>query len=183
MTNDLFKLCFAGSGGQGVILTSIILAQAAVLSGKKVVQSQAYGPEARGGSCVAETIISTRDIWFTKMAHPDFLLALTQQALEEHCRRMLPGGDIVMDSSLKVPEGLSEGVRVIALPILQAANVTVGSPMTANIVAAGALNATIRLFTDDVLKEAVRRHVPKGTEQLNLYALEVGKQLGAKAAA
>ena len=74
-------LRLSGSGGQGVILATIILAEAALLAGKKAVQSQAYGPEARGGMCKAETIVSDSPIWFTKVQTPNFLLALTQQAL------------------------------------------------------------------------------------------------------
>ena len=44
------ELRLAGSGGQGVILATVILAEAAILAGKYTAQSQAYGPEATGGS-------------------------------------------------------------------------------------------------------------------------------------
>ena len=78
------ELRLAGSGGQGVILASVILAEAAVQSGKYTAQSQSYGPEARGGACKAETLISDAPIGFTKVQQPSFLMALTQKALDIH---------------------------------------------------------------------------------------------------
>ena len=71
------ELRLAGSGGQGVILATVVLAEAALLSGKYTAQSQAYGPEARGGSCKAETLISDSPIGFTKVQNPTFLMVLT----------------------------------------------------------------------------------------------------------
>ena len=57
-----YEMRFAGSGGQGVILCSIILAEAAFLAGKRVAQSQSYGPEARGGLCRAELVVDENEI-------------------------------------------------------------------------------------------------------------------------
>lgn len=180
MANDRYELCFAGSGGQGVILASIIFAEAALLSGRKAVQSQAYGPEARGGSCRAEVILSSDNIWFTKVTHPDFLLVLTQQALNQYAGQVRANGLILADSGLTPPEG---NVQCVRLPILRIAREDVKNLMTANIVATGAVNSLLNLFSDEVLKEAVRRHIPAGTEQINLRALEAGRQLGARAVA
>ncbi|MBQ2050025.1 MAG: 2-oxoacid:acceptor oxidoreductase family protein, partial [Spirochaetales bacterium] len=78
------ELRLAGSGGQGVILATVILAEAAIIAGKHTAQSQAYGPEARGGSCKAETLISDEPIGFTKVQNPTFLMALTQKSLDEY---------------------------------------------------------------------------------------------------
>lgn len=66
------EIRLAGSGGQGIILATIILAEAAVIAGKNTAQSQSYGPEARGGMCKAEVIISDEPIGFTKVTSPDF---------------------------------------------------------------------------------------------------------------
>lgn len=181
MSNDRYELCFVGSGGQGVILASIIYAEAALLSGKKTVQSQAYGPEARGGSCRAEAILSDNDIRFTKILHPDFLLALTQQSLDQYASQVRPGGMILGDSSLTPPKNAD--VHYVSLPILRTANEEVKKPMTANIVATGAVNELLHIFSDDVLEEAVRRHIPAGTEEVNMQALKAGKQLGVMAVA
>jgi 2-oxoglutarate ferredoxin oxidoreductase subunit gamma len=77
-------MLFTGAGGQGVILCSIILAEAAFLTGKNVAQSQSYGPEARGGLCRAELVIDEAKIVYPKVTHADFLLALTQASLDKY---------------------------------------------------------------------------------------------------
>lgn len=114
------ELRLSGSGGQGVILASVILAEAAVIAGKYAAQSQSYGPEARGGSCKAECIISDSEIGFTKVTHPTFLMALTQKALDQYSAELPKDALVVIDSTLTSPESLCEN-RVVSLPILETA--------------------------------------------------------------
>jgi len=171
-----YEMRFTGSGGQGVILASVILAEAAVLSDLNAIQSQAYGPEARGGASKAECIISPEKIWFSKVQHPDFLLALTQSALDKYAADLGPDAVVMIDDTLKAPKNV-RAENVISVPILRSAVETVGKAFTANIVAVGAINALLRLFDDDVLYEGVKRHIPAGTEEINLRALQVGASL------
>ena len=171
-----YEMRFTGSGGQGVILASVILAEAAVQAGLHTIQSQAYGPEARGGTSKAETIISRGDIWFSKVVRPNFLLALTQGSLEKYAPELAPDAIVMIDDTLSIPEGLDSS-RVIAVPILSTAKNRVGKAMTANIVAVGAINAALGLFSPEVIREAVRLHIPKGTEELNNKALAEGEKL------
>lgn len=171
-----YEMRFAGSGGQGIILASVILAEAAVLSNINAVQSQSYGPEARGGMCRAELVISKNSIWFSKVTCPNFLLAMTQKSLDQYSKTLAEEALVIADASLTVPETLS-GRKVLSLPILRAATERVGKGMTANIVAIGAINKALRLFDEEILFEAVRRHIPKGTEALNEKALRVGEAL------
>lgn len=183
---------FAGAGGQGVILCSIILAEATFLAGKNVAQSQSYGPEARGGLCQAELIIDEEGILYPKVTRADFLLALTQASLEKYGPDTAGDALIVIDRSLRIPENLGilrefgarsvripENLRmVLALPILQTATEVVGNPMAANIVAAGAVNALLGIAPGNLMEQAVRMHIPWGTEQINMAALREGSKLG-----
>ena len=114
------ELRLAGSGGQGVILATVILAEAAVLAGRYTAQSQAYGPEARGGSCKAEVLISDEPIAFTKVQRPTLLMALTQSSLDRYAKDLPENCRILIDSSLAVPENV-DPEKVISLPILQTA--------------------------------------------------------------
>ena len=180
--SERYELRFAGSGGQGVILASVILAEAAVISGLNTVQSQAYGPEARGGVSKAETIVSREQIWFSKVKNPDFLLALTQASVNAYAGALKEGGVMMIDDSLQAPEGFP-AERLIAIPILDTAATKVGKAFTANIVAVGAINAALGLFTDEQLLEAVKRHIPRGTEEINQKALTEGKALISQAQA
>ena len=176
------ELRLAGSGGQGVILATVILAEAAILAGKYTAQSQAYGPEARGGSCKAEVLISEAPIGFTKVQKPTFLMVLTQKALDDYGRDLPENCVVLADESLQIPQELNLP-HLTQLPILRTAQEKVGKAMTANIVAVGAINALLGLVSQDVLREAVMLHVPKGTEALNARALEAGLALGSHKAA
>ena len=175
-----FEMRFAGSGGQGVILCSIILAEAAFLAGKRVAQSQSYGPEARGGLCRAELVIDENTITYPKVIKTNFLLALTQASLDKFGASTAEDALIVIDKSLLEPDDLGS-YNVVALPILQTAARVVGKPMTANIVAVGAINELLEIAPDDLLEQAVHMHIPKGTEQINMLALAEGRKMGAAA--
>ncbi len=170
------ELRLAGSGGQGVILASVILAEAAVIAGKYTAQSQSYGPEARGGSCKAECIISDSPIGFTKVTSPTFLMALTQKSLDEYARKLPEGCVVVIDESL-TPPGELAGYEVHALPILRTAKEKVGRAFTANIVAVGAINNLLHIVSREDLLRAVLAHIPAGTEEINRAALAAGKEL------
>ena len=171
------ELRLAGSGGQGVILATVILAEAAVIAGKQTAQSQSYGPEARGGSCKAEVIISDEKIGFTKVLNPTFLMALTQKALDVYGKNLPAGCLILADEDISVPDELKNNYKTVQLPILRTAREKVGKAFTANIVAVGAINSLLKLVDHEDLKKAVFMHIPKGTEAINEKALEAGIEL------
>lgn len=171
---------FTGSGGQGVIMTSVIMAEAAALNGDRVVQSQSYGPEARGGMCQAYTIISNEEIWFSQPEKSDVLLGLTQDALNKFCKDTVQTSVIIADSGLSVPEDRPAS-NIILIPILETAAKVVGNPLTANVIAAAAVNTLLDLFPEEILREAVKRHIPAGTEELDMKAFEEGKKLAEQA--
>lgn len=170
------ELRLTGSGGQGVILATIILADIALQSGKNVAQSQAYGPEARGGLCKAEVVISSTKIGFTKVMNPTLLLALTQESLDKFSKTIDENCLLVVDSSLRVPSDINYK-KLYQYPILETAKEKVGKAFTANIVAVGLINDILSLASHDIVKETVSRYIPKGTEEINFKALDEGFKL------
>ncbi len=170
------ELRLAGSGGQGVILASVILAEAAIISGKHTAQSQSYGPEARGGSCKAETLISDDTIGFTKVQNPTFLMALTQKSLDHYGPAVDENCIVLIDSSL-TPSNDIKAKTVVSLPILGTARDVVGKLQTANIVAIGCINELLDITDRKAIEKATLMHIPKGTETLNMKALEEGIKL------
>lgn len=170
------ELRLTGSGGQGVILLSIIIADIALQSGKNVAQSQAYGPEARGGLCKAEVVISSEKIGYTKVINPAFLLALTQESLEKYTKNIDENCVVVADSTLKIPEGI-KCKEVHQYAILETAKEKVGKLFTANIVACEVICELLKLATPEEIKATVARYIPKGTEEINFKALEAGHNL------
>ena len=168
---ERFEIRLAGSGGQGLILAGIILAEAAgVYDGKFVCQTQSYGPEARGGASKAEVVISDAEIDYPKAIQPDVLLALNQKSLEAFSSDLKPGGLLLVDADL-VKEAPAS--RVLALPFTRIAR-ELGRAMAANIVALGALAQLTGAVSLESLTAAVLARVPKGTEDLNRRALAAG---------
>lgn len=171
------ELRFTGSGGQGVIMATIILAEAAYYDGKQAVQCQSYGPEARGGSCKAECIVDEKTIAYTKVGHPTLLLSLTQVSFDKYRTLLNDDAIIVVDSEIEVPKMYFDNYKVYQLPILESAKTVIGNPMSANIICCGIVNEILDLAEWDKVEEAVVNHIPKGTEELNLKALHYGEEL------
>ena len=92
------ELRLSGTGGQGLITAGIILAEAALLDGKLAIQSQSYGPEARGGASKAEVIISDEAIHFPKVTDPNLLLAMSQEAATKYSHDLTAGSVMITDS-------------------------------------------------------------------------------------
>ena len=162
----------AGSGGQGVILATIILADAALNDGKYAAQSQSYGPEARGGACKAEVVISDDPIDFPKVELSDFFLALTQDSLNKYLPQCKKGSTVMIDSTLDAPE--TGDYKIIKAPILETARVVLCKPVTANIIAVGTVGNYLQLAELSTIEEAVLNNVPKGTIDINRTALYEG---------
>jgi 2-oxoglutarate ferredoxin oxidoreductase subunit gamma len=166
-----YEIRLAGSGGQGLILAGIILAEAAgIYDGKFVCQTQSYGPEARGGASKAEVVISDAEIDYPKAIRPDVLLAMNQKSLDVFLNDLKPGGLLLVDADL-VSEAPASRSR--ALPFTRIAR-ELGRAMAANIVALGALAQLSGAVSLESLTAAVLARVPKGTEDLNRQALAAG---------
>lgn len=176
------EFLLSGSGGQGVITAAIILAEAALHDGKVATQTQAYGPEARGGSARAEAIISDEPIYYNKVNHPNILLAMSQEALEKYFGTLSEGQVLVTDS-LFVREVPAYNGKTYQLPITHTAKQELGKALFANIVALGALVGITKVVSKEAIVKAVLAKVPKGTEEKNQKALELGITLGEKAVA
>ena len=167
------ELRLSGSGGQGLILAGVVLAEAALKDGKCAIQSQSYGPEARGGSSKAEVIISDGKIDFVKVQKCDMLLCLTQDSCDKYGKDFT--SVLILDDSLTMKH--PEPEKVVKIPILSSAAEKMGKPMVANIIALGAVNGLLNLVSKESLLAAIIERVPKGTEELNKKALEMGYEL------
>jgi 2-oxoglutarate ferredoxin oxidoreductase subunit gamma len=177
--SDRYEIRLSGSGGQGLVLAGIILAEAAgIYGGKNVVQTVSYGPAARGGTSRADVVISDEEIDYPKAMGLDVLLAMTQMASDESSSDLKPSGILVVDSNL-VPQ--VEYPRVVKIPFTQIAKDKCGREQMANIVALGALSRLIPaipsgagVVSPDSMQAAVMARIPKGTERLNKLAFEEG---------
>lgn len=168
----MYQLRLSGSGGQGVITAAIIFAEAAVSAGFNAVQSQSYGPEARGGASKAEVIISENPIFHPHVTTPDILLSLTQKAADKYYHDLNPNGTMIIDSDL-VPNP-PEFKKIISLPITNLAVEKVGKSLFTNIVALGVLVKVSNFLDFDAVKNALISRVPPATVEQNIAALNLG---------
>ncbi len=173
MTNtDRTEIRLAGEGGQGMILAGIILAEAAAIyDSKQAVQTQSYGPEARGGASKSEVVIATGEIDFPEVLQADILIALSQEAYDKYAKDVKPGGNIIVDSD---SVAYAPNDRLIELPVTKLAKETTGRNITANVVALGALVAVTKIVSKEAIAQAVAARAPKGTLEINQAALEAG---------
>lgn len=169
------EIRLSGSGGQGLLLAGIILAEAAIHDGKNAVQTQSYGPEARGGASKSEVLISEDVIDFPKVRNCDVLLSLTQKSYDQYNDGLKEDGILIIDKSVTVAETIKN--KVISVPIIDTATNVLLKPMVTNIVALGAIVEATKLVSYEALEAAVLSRVPKGTEELNKRALSLGYEI------
>jgi len=178
--SERYEIRFSGSGGQGMILAGIVMAEAASIYGdKNAVQSQSYGPESRGGASKAEVIISSQPIDYPKATSIDCMLALTQEACSRYHKDIKRGGTLLVDSELvkKTPDG---DFRVISYPIIAAARDELGKIIVANIISLGMITELTGVVTREQMEQAVLSRVPKPFLDLNKNALQIGFERGAE---
>ncbi len=167
-----FEIRLSGSGGQGLILAGIILAEAAgIYDGKYVTQTQSYGPEARGGVSRSDVIISNEEIDYPEAIKLDMLVAMNQKSCDAYFSDLKPDGILLVDSTF-VPEIPTE--RAVAIAFSRVAREKTGKEFVANIVFLGALTEFCPVVSAKAIESAVFARVPKGTEKLNRDALQAG---------
>jgi len=169
-----YEIRLSGSGGQGLILIGIILAEAIGLyEGLHVVQTQSYGPEARGGASKSEIVVSDEEIDYPKPQKLDLLLAMNQASCDLYYRDLKEDGKLLVDTTFvnQVPTN-----RAIRIPFTKLARERLGREIVANIVALGAISELIDLVSFKSLGALLGR-VPKGTEEINKKALRLGRRV------
>jgi len=176
--SDRFEIRVAGSGGQGVILAAVILGEAAALNteGLNAVQSQAYGPEARGGASKSEVVYDRDEIDYPKAAHPNLQIILTQKACDTYSHDTAKDAIVILDDFF-VTEPPKLDAKIYLLPIVRTAREKLGREIVVNMVALGTAAKALEtkgLLKAEAVKKAILSRVPKGTEELNEKAFEAG---------
>ncbi len=169
------EIRIAGLGGQGVVLAGHILGKAAAYDGKKAVQTQSYGAEARGSMAKSEVIISDREIGFPMVTRCDILVAMSQEALDRHLEDLSDDGTLIIDSTnVKQPE---KKVRLFKIPATENAEKIFGTRVCANMLMLGALAKVTNLVCDDSMKKAISDTIEKKTASMDVQAYRKGREL------
>jgi len=172
------EIRLAGFGGQGIVLSGHILGKAVALFEKKEsVFTQSYGPEARGGSCSADVLISDTAIQYPKVSLPHVLVLMSQGALTTYGGVIRDDGMMILDEDLVKVNEDPANVTVYRVPFTRIAE-ELGRRIVANIVMLGAVTALGGVVTYESMKESVLSSIPPGTEELNIAAFDRGFEYG-----
>lgn len=171
------EIRIAGFGGQGVVLAGVILGTAAVIyDGKKAIQTQSYGAEARGGAARSEVILDEGEIVYPRVRRPDILVALSTPALEKFIGDLKPGGTLIVDEDLVKTEDTATH-KVYRAPFFTVAVKELGRSVVANVVMLGFLTGVTGIVSWEAMERAIQDTAPRGTEELNLRAFRKGLDL------
>ncbi|UCE52380.1 MAG: 2-oxoacid:acceptor oxidoreductase family protein [Desulfobacterales bacterium] len=175
---EKFRMVFSGSGGQGVITASIILAEAAVLYEKlNAVQSQSYSAEARGGATRSDVVISDSAIHYPKVIQPNMLICLTQEAYNAYYSIIRPGGLLITDTRYVKTERKVDA-RQKEIPMYETVMEKIGKPIVFNICMLGALISLNALVKAESIMKVLETRILPDFLDINRQALDVGLELG-----
>lgn len=177
------EIRIAGFGGQGIILAGIVIGRAAALHDNLyAVQTQSYGPEARGGASRTEVVISDEKIDYPKVLNPDIFVAMSHEALMAYIEGLKNGGTLIIDPDMVREEEIrsfvqENDIKLYHAPATRTAEEEVGLKIVANIVMIGSITRYTNIISKEAAKKSIEESVPPGTEKKNLTAFDAGWNL------
>ncbi|MGB9072168.1 MAG: 2-oxoacid:acceptor oxidoreductase family protein [Terriglobales bacterium] len=179
----LTEVRIAGFGGQGVILSAIVLGKAcSIHQGEFATMTQNFGPEARGGACSAQLMLSDKPVLYPYVTQPDVLVVMSQEAYVKFGPELKEGGLLLIERDLVRVTDLPKQTRIYSVPATRLAE-ELGKRMVLNIVMVGFFTAVTQLLDADAVRKAVADSVPSSFRELNLKAFDKGYEYGKTALA
>jgi 2-oxoglutarate ferredoxin oxidoreductase subunit gamma len=175
---QLTEIRIAGFGGQGVILSAIVLGKAAsIYQGAFATMTQNFGPEARGGACSAQLVLSDSPVLYPYVTRPDILVVMSQEAYARFVPELKDGGILIVEQDLVRVSDLKNEIQVYSIPATCIAE-DLGKRMVLNSVMVGFFTAITHLLDSDAVRKAVADSVPRNFREVNLQAFEKGLEYG-----
>jgi len=178
---QLTEIRIAGFGGQGVIMCASVIGRAAsIVENGYATMTQNFGPEARGGACSAQLILSPTPVLYPYVARPDLMVLMSQEAFVKFHGDIKPGGTLIIEQDLVRLQDINvPDVKVYGIPATRIAE-ELGKKMVLNIVMTGFFGAISGLLERDSLRKAVEDSVPAAFAELNRKAYNAGFDYGLK---
>ena len=177
---QLTEIRIAGFGGQGVILSAIIIGKAAsIYENGFATMTQNFGPEARGGACSAQLVLSDSPVLYPYVTHPDVMVVMSQEAYSRFVPELKDGGTLIIEEDLVRVSELKGSIKVFSIPATRFAE-ELGKRMVLNSVMVGFFTAVTKLLDPDAVRKAVADSVPANFRELNLKAFEKGFEYGSR---
>ncbi|HTZ40016.1 MAG TPA: 2-oxoacid:acceptor oxidoreductase family protein [Syntrophales bacterium] len=172
------QIFITGFGGQGIVMAGNVLGKAATLyDGKHATMMQTYGPEARGGSCSSQVIISGSEILYPSIREPEVLVCMSQEGYTKNIKNLRRGGTLIWDTDLVKSRKTAAGRTTYNIPATRFAE-ELGNAMMANIVMLGFLAAVENIVSAGALRDAVADSIPQAMKESNLKAFDRGREYG-----
>jgi 2-oxoglutarate ferredoxin oxidoreductase subunit gamma len=179
----LTEIRVAGFGGQGVILSAIVLGKAAsIYQGEYATMTQNFGPEARGGACSAQLMLSDQPVLYPYVTQPDVLVVMSQEAYTKFAPELKDRGTLLIERDLVRVSEMPAQTRIYSIPATRIAE-ELGKRMVLNIVMVGFFAAVTQLLEADAVRKAIADSVPSSFRELNLKAFDKGYEYGQAALA
>jgi 2-oxoglutarate ferredoxin oxidoreductase subunit gamma len=179
----LTEIRVAGFGGQGVILSAIVLGKAAsIYQGEFATMTQNFGPEARGGACSAQLMLSDQPVLYPYVTQPDVLVVMSQEAYTKFAPELKDRGTLLIERDLVRVSEMPAQTRIYSIPATRIAE-ELGKRMVLNIVMVGFFAAVTQLLGADAVRKAIADSVPASFRELNLKAFDKGYEYGQAALA
>jgi len=174
----LTEIRVAGFGGQGVILSAVVLGKAAsIYENGFATMTQNFGPEARGGACSAQLVISDEPVLYPYVTQPDMMVIMSQEAYNRFAGELKPGGLLIVEEDLVRVSNLNRDKKVYSIPATRFA-AELGKRMVLNAVLVGFFTAVTKLLAADSVRKAVADSVPAAFRELSLKAFDKGFEYG-----
>lgn len=174
------EIRIAGFGGQGVILSAIVIGKAGcIYQNGYSTMTQNFGPEARGGACSAQVILSDSPVLYPYVTRPDILVVMSQEAYTLFSPQLKEDGILIIEEDLVRIGEHPASTRVYSIPATRIAE-ELGKKMVLNIVMVGFFGAVTGVLDPDALRNAVTASVPEAYRDLNLKAFNRGFDYGTK---
>ena len=172
------EIRFAGYGGQGIIRSGIIVGKAAsIYDNKHGTMSQSFGPEARGGACSSQLVVSDSKVLYPYITVADILVAMSQAGYDKFESELGDMGMLIFDEDLVKPKSARQKIKNFGIPATRFAE-QLGKKIVANVVMLGFFTAVTDVVSYDAMKKAIPDSVPEKAIDLNMKAFERGYNYG-----
>ncbi len=177
------EIRIAGFGGQGVILSAVVLGKAAsIYENGFATMTQNFGPEARGGACSAQVVVSDSPVLYPYTTRPDIMVVMSQEAYNRFAHELKPGGTLIIEEDLVRVSNVNLDKKIFSIPATRFAE-ELGKRMVLNSVMVGFFASVTKLLHADAVRKAVADSVPASFRELNLKAFDKGYEYGLNAKA
>ena len=170
------SILLAGFGGQGVLFAGKFLAYKGLSQGKQLSWLPSYGPEMRGGTANCSVLLSDTPVGSPIITNPDVLVAMNLPSLQKFVDAVVPGGKIILDSTLIDAKVERDDIEVFYVPATQMAK-DAGFATLSNMILTGKVLKEIDIVAFDGNEETLKSFIPAkkaGLIDMNLKALQIG---------